>query len=58
MSQSNASTPGKPATHESEAEKKRRESGATEHSSHDHTSRENAGSNEGAGGGAKQKEQH
>lgn len=43
---------------ESEADKTKRESGHTEHSSHDHTSREKAGSKEGAGGGAKQKQQH
>lgn len=46
----------KPA--ESEADKAKREAGVTEHSSHDHTSREKAGSKEGAGGGAKQKQQH
>jgi hypothetical protein len=44
--------------HESEAEKAKREAGTVEHSSHDHTSRERAGTHEGAGGGAKQKQNH
>jgi hypothetical protein len=46
----------KPA--ESEADKVRRASGATEQSSHEHKAREKAGSKQGAGGGAKQKQQH
>lgn len=51
-------TSGKPSAHESEAEKTRRDAGETEQSSHDHTSREKAGNKGGAGGGAKQKQQH
>lgn len=59
MSQNQSTTTaGTPAEHESEADKAKRESGATEHSSHDHMSREKAGSHKGAGGGAKQKENH
>jgi len=44
--------------HESEEDKAKREAGVTKHSSHDHTARERAGSHEGAGGGAKQKQNH
>ena len=44
--------------HESEAETAERNAGKTEHSSHDHMSREKAGKHEGAGGGAKQKQNH
>ena len=51
-------TSSKPTDHESEADKAKREAGKADHSSHDHTSREKAGKNEGAGGGAKQKQQH
>lgn len=53
MNDENAKT-----AHESEAEKVEREAGVTEKSSHDHMSREKAGENEGAGGGAKQKQNH
>lgn len=49
--------PGQPSS-ESEEDKAKREAGVTEHSSHDHTARERAGSHEGAGGGAKQKQNH
>ena len=52
-----ADTTGQTA-HESEADKAKREAGKADQSSHDHTSREKAGSNEGAGGGAKQQQQH
>lgn len=59
MSQNQSTTPaGNQDDHTSEADKAKQESGATEKSSHDHTSREKAGSDEGAGGGAKQKQQH
>ena len=44
--------------HESEAEAAKRRAGKPEQSSHDHMSREKAGKNEGAGGGAKQKQNH
>jgi hypothetical protein len=49
---------GQPSDHESVEEKAKREAGVTEHSSHNHTARERAGSHEGAGGGAKQKQNH
>ena len=58
MTKDTTSKPGKPAAHESEAEKAQRESGQSEQRSHDHMSREKAGSKKGAGGGAKQKQQH
>jgi hypothetical protein len=59
MSQNQSTTTaGTPAEHESEADKAKREAGVTEHSSHDHMSREKASTHEGAGGGAKQKEDH
>lgn len=44
--------------HESEADAAKRRAGKTEDSSHEHMSREKAGSHEGAGGGAKQKQNH
>lgn len=44
--------------HESEEDKAKREAGVTKHSSHDHTARERAKTHEGAGGGAKQKQNH
>jgi hypothetical protein len=59
MSQNQSTTTaGTPTEHESEADKAKREAGVTEHSSHDHMSREKASTHEGAGGGAKQKEDH
>lgn len=59
MSQNQSTTTaGTPAQHESEADKAKREAGVSEQSSHEHMSREKAGKNEGAGGGAKQKENH
>ena len=59
MSQNKSTTTaGAPAEHESEADKAKRESGVTEHSSKDHMSREKASKDEGAGGGAKQKQNH
>lgn len=51
-------TSSKQSGRESEADKDKREAGKGDHSSHDHTSREKAGSKDGAGGGAKQKQQH
>lgn len=57
MSQKPADTSGQ-AAHESEADKAKHEAGKADQSSHDHKSREKAGSDEGAGGGAKQKQQH
>lgn len=57
QNKSGESAAGQPGQ-ESEADKARRESGVTEHSSHEHMAREKAGKHEGAGGGAKQKEQH
>lgn len=44
--------------HESEAEAAERRAGKPDESSHDHMSREKAGKDEGAGGGAKQKQNH
>jgi hypothetical protein len=56
--QSSNQQSGQPSGHESEEDKAKREAGVTKHSSHDHTARERAGSHEGAGGGAKQKQNH
>ena len=44
--------------HESEAEAAERRAGKPDQSSHEHMSREKAGKDEGAGGGAKQKQNH
>lgn len=44
--------------HESEAETAARNAGKADESSHDHMSRQKAGKEEGAGGGAKQKQNH
>ena len=44
--------------HESEADAAKRRAGKADESSHDHMSREKAGKNDGAGGGAKQKQNH
>lgn len=49
---------GQPSDHLSEEDKAKLDAGVTKHSSHDHTARERAGSHEGAGGGAKQKQNH
>ena len=60
MTQSN-STGGQnqQSDHKSEADIAKEKAGkSTEHSSHDHMSREKAGKHEGAGGGAKQKQNH
>jgi hypothetical protein len=58
MSQDTSSKTTGQAAHESEEDKARREAGTADKSSHDHTSREKAGTNEGVGGGAKQQQQH
>ena len=58
MNESKTNDQNKQSAHESEADRAKRESGATDKSSHDHMSREKAGSHEGAGGGAKQKQNH
>lgn len=59
MSQNQSTTTaGTPAEHESEADKAQREAGVSKQSSHDHMSREKASTDKGAGGGAKQKENH
>jgi len=58
MSQNTPSnTTGQPGQ-ESEEDKAKREAGQADKSSQDHASREKAGSHEGAGGGAKQQQQH
>lgn len=58
----NKSTPtdaqNRQSAHESEEDVAKRESGHPHKSSHDEKSRVKAGKDEGAGGGAKQKEQH
>ena len=56
----NATTNDKPGqeAHESEADQAKQDAGVTDKSSHDHMSREKAGKDEGAGGGAKQKQNH
>ena len=51
-------TQNKQSARESEAEAAKKQAGVTDKSSHDHMSREKAGKNEGAGGGAKQKQNH
>ena len=48
----------KQSDHMSEEDMAKQRAGKEDKSSHDHMSREKAGSNEGAGGGAKQKQQH
>jgi hypothetical protein len=52
-------TQNQQSAHESEEEAAKKRAGVnTEKSSHDHMSREKAGKDEGAGGGAKQKQNH
>eukprot|EP01041_Mallomonas_annulata_P013478 gene13478-28556_t len=46
------------SAHESEADAAERRAGVTDKSSEDATSRTKAGKDEGAGGGAKQKQKH
>lgn len=48
----------KQSGHLSEEDLAKQRAGKTEKSSHDHMSREKAGKDEGAGGGAKQQERH
>ena len=60
MTQSNHGSSGNttPADNRSEAEMAEERAGKTDKSSEEHMSREKAGKNEGAGGGAKQKQNH
>ena len=59
MSENKSSdTQNKQSAHESEADIAKREAGVPEKSSGDHTSRTKAGQDDGAGGGAKQKQKH
>lgn len=52
-------TQNKQSSHASEEQATKKRAGVdTDKSSHDHMSREKAGSDEGAGGGAKQKQNH
>jgi hypothetical protein len=48
----------KPEDHMSEEDLAKQRAGADDKSSHDHMSRERASTGEGAGGGAKQKQNH
>ncbi|MFC5511243.1 hypothetical protein ACFPOU_08900 [Massilia jejuensis] len=59
MSQQKANdSASKQSDHMSEEDLAKQRAGTQDKSSHDHMSREKAGSHEGAGGGAKQKQQH
>ena len=59
MSDSNThNNQSKPEDHMSEEDLAKQRAGAEDKSSHDHMSREKASTNEGAGGGAKQKQNH
>jgi hypothetical protein len=59
MSESKSSgNQNRQSEHQSEADVAKERAGKTEKSSHDHMSREKAGTHEGAGGGAKQKQNH
>ena len=59
MSESNTNnTQSKPEDHMSEEDLAKQRAGDEHKSSHDHMSREKASTNEGAGGGAKQKQNH
>jgi hypothetical protein len=59
MTQSKSSgSQNKQSAHESEEEAAKRRAGQPEKSSHDAKSRVKAGKGEGAGGGAKQKQNH
>jgi hypothetical protein len=59
MSQSKSSgTQNQQSGNKSEADTAKEQAGKTEKSSHDHMSREKAGTHHGAGGGAKQKQNH
>ena len=59
MSESNTNNnQSKPEDHMSEEDLAKQRAGEEHKSSHDHMSREKASTNEGAGGGAKQKQNH
>jgi hypothetical protein len=59
MTQSTGSgTQNQQNEHKSEADMAKDKAGQSEQSSHDHMSREKAGKDDGAGGGAKQKQNH
>jgi hypothetical protein len=59
MSESNTNnSQSKPEDHMSEEDLAKQRAGDEHKSSHDHMSREKASTNEGAGGGAKQKQNH
>lgn len=58
MNQNKTNEQNQQSAHESEADVAKRKAGVPENSSHDHMSRTKAGKNEGAGGGAKQKQNH
>jgi hypothetical protein len=58
MSESNTNNQSKPEDHMSEQDLAKQRAGDEHKSSHDHMSREKASTNEGAGGGAKQKQNH
>ena len=59
MSESKTSnTQSKPEDHMSEEDLAKQRAGKEDKSSHDHMSREKASTHEGAGGGAKQKQNH
>ena len=58
QSKSGDTQTNKQSDHMSEEDLAKQRAGKTEKSSHDHMSREKAGKDEGAGGGAKQQERH
>lgn len=58
MTQSNDSKNNQAGTPQSQTEADAKSTANTDKSSHDHMSREKAGSDKGAGGGAKQEQQH
>ena len=58
QSSSKENTQSKQSAHESEADIAKRNAGVPDKSSHDAKSRIKAGKDEGAGGGAKQKQNH
>jgi hypothetical protein len=59
MSQSKSSgTQNRQSANESEADVAKKRAGKSDKSSHDHMQRQKAGKDSGAGGGAKQKQNH
>jgi len=58
QSKSGGNQTNKQSDHMSEEDLAKQNAGKTDKSSHDHMSRTKAGKDEGAGGGAKQKEKH